>query len=159
MDYKWATGAVVAVKATVAAAELARIAAERDGLRADDIVEESRPANAPLHRCFEWDDTLAAQKYRHDQAGYIIRHIIVVEDDGAREYRAFVNVKTSVADVDRVYLPTVTALAEPEYRKQVLQGALREIESWRRRYAEYAELSKILMAVEETRREIIGLTA
>lgn len=42
-----------------------------------DLVDASRPEEAPLHKEFEWDDKIASEKYREVQAGYIIRSVAV----------------------------------------------------------------------------------
>ena len=40
-----------------------------------ELVEAARDVNSPLHNEFEWNDGVAAQRYREMQAGYIIRSI------------------------------------------------------------------------------------
>ena len=34
---------------------------------AKDLVDASRPEEAPLHKLFEWNDSIAAEKYREEQ--------------------------------------------------------------------------------------------
>ena len=41
----------------------------------DNLLEESRPAGAVLHGLFEWDDTVAAEKFRAEQARTCVVHI------------------------------------------------------------------------------------
>ena len=51
---------------------------EKDGkVIPKDLVDASRPEDAPLHNEFEWDDRIASEKYREVQAGYIIRSVRV----------------------------------------------------------------------------------
>ena len=51
---------------------------EKEGkLTAKELVKVSRPKNAPLHNEFEWNNSIAAEKYREVQAGYIIRSIAI----------------------------------------------------------------------------------
>ena len=51
---------------------------EKDGkLVPKDLVDASRPKDAPLHNEFEWDDRIASEKYREVQAGYIIHSVRV----------------------------------------------------------------------------------
>ena len=42
-----------------------------------ELVDVSRPKDAPLHNEFEWNNSIAAEKYREVQAGYIIRSVAV----------------------------------------------------------------------------------
>jgi hypothetical protein len=54
------------------------MALERDGrLTPKNLVDVSRNKDAPLHNEFEWKDSIAAEKYREVQAGYIIRSVAV----------------------------------------------------------------------------------
>ena len=51
---------------------------EKDGkVIPKDLVDASRPQDAPLHKEFEWDDKVASEKYREVQAGYIIRSVAI----------------------------------------------------------------------------------
>lgn len=49
---------------------------ENDGrLLPSNVVEEARDENSPLHEFFEWEDTIAAEKYRLSQARTLIRSV------------------------------------------------------------------------------------
>lgn len=51
---------------------------EKDGkVTPKDLVDASRPKDAPLHNEFEWNDKIASEKYREVQAGYIIRSVAI----------------------------------------------------------------------------------
>jgi len=69
-----------------AQSELKRICDENGGvLRVEDVVDAARPHNSLLHRYFEWNDSVAAEKYRMEQARHLIKIIVVpmaVEDGG-----------------------------------------------------------------------------
>jgi hypothetical protein len=152
MIYQWKPEARVKVDAQKAGEELERIRTWHNGrLEAKDVVEASRERGAPLHAAFEWNNARAAAAYRIEQAKYLIRSIEVVVDSAieeARPVRAFVSV---VRDEDRSYTSVSHALADPDLRRQVLVGALRELEAWRDRYAELVELANVFAAIEEAR--------
>src|SRR4029079_10228633 len=118
-------------------------------LEPEAVVEASRPSGAPLHPCFEWDDAVAAEKYRTQQARHLINHITVEVSRGAgREpmhARAFVSV---VQDDERSYTSTLVAMADPALRRQLVQTAFRELKVWRERYKSYQELSRVFEAVD-----------
>ena len=80
MIYKWKIPGVIPVDAQTAGEELQRIYQEKGGLNPSDIVEESRNDSAPLHPCFEWDDEIAAEKYRQTQAMQIVRSIVTIQE-------------------------------------------------------------------------------
>lgn len=60
------------------AARLAKIAAEAGGLTADRVLMDAKRPNSPLHSEFEWDDSIAADQFRVEQARALIRSVRVV---------------------------------------------------------------------------------
>jgi len=55
-----------------------------------DVVEAARDPMSPLHGQFEWDDSAAAEAYRLQQAGDLIRRVkitLTVEDKPVRVVR------------------------------------------------------------------------
>lgn len=91
--YKWRDGFRCSVDADTAAKALDSIRSANGRLSADDVVEQSRPEDAPLHPAFEWDDAKAATNYRRQQAQTIIRAVVVVERDEQPEHRAYTLVR------------------------------------------------------------------
>ena len=58
---------------------------QRDGkLTKEAFLEESRPVDSPTHSCFEWDDGIAAEKFRLEQARHTINDIQVMQTDDYR---------------------------------------------------------------------------
>lgn len=45
----------------------------------DKIVEVARDSRTELHKCFEWRDDIAAQKWRLQQARQIVCHLVIKE--------------------------------------------------------------------------------
>jgi hypothetical protein len=83
-----------AITAQGAGDELARIQAEHGSLTPQSVVDESRPDDAPLHPAFEWDDSIAGERYRHIQASDLIKTVEVIrpEPDGPKTEPAYVSV-------------------------------------------------------------------
>lgn len=153
MVYQWKGNvAPGGIDAQIVGEELERIRTFHNGrLEAYDVVEASRPGDAPLHNVFEWDDAKAAEEHRKTQAMHLIRHIDVVmekQDGSSAPIRAFVSVKR---DEDRSYTSLQHALSDEELRAQVVAQAWAELEAWHRRYAELAELAKIFALIEQAR--------
>lgn len=75
---------VSGVSADVLADELGRLHDRNDGLLATDVLDSARPKDSPLHPAFEWDDGVAAEAYRLNQARHIIRAVVITEqrEDG-----------------------------------------------------------------------------
>lgn len=111
-----------------------------------NLVEASRPEDAPLHDCFEWDDTVAAEKWRDAQASYIIRSVEVTVDGANEPTRAFV---ATVSDDKQEYRAIGYVLRSTDSREALLESARRELLSFRRKYATLYELAKVFDAIDD----------
>jgi hypothetical protein len=70
------------VSAADAAAELQRLRREAGELTPDIVVDAARDEHAVLHPAFEWDDEIAAQNFRKQQARHLLRGVCIVRDEG-----------------------------------------------------------------------------
>lgn len=156
MIYKWKSGSRVPVEADVAGVELMRIRDDRGRLTPEDVRDEARVEDAPLHPAFEWDDFVAAEAHRLDQARYLLRSIVVmVERDGVEhEVRAFVVVNRD--EGEREFESIVTVMKDEDLRRQVLVRAYSEWQSFTRKYRELEELSDLLAIGERTFAATVG---
>lgn len=145
MIYKWKIP-VFGISAQDAGEELERIKTERGYLSPENVVEESRPPEAPLHGCFEWDDAIAARKYRCQQASHIIRSITVDIEHPSKNspvsVRAFVAIPGGYTDI-------ITAVRTPDYHAAMLKEALDELSAFKRKYNDLRELSMVFEAIEK----------
>lgn len=140
--YEWAQGSRVDGDPEIAGEICARL--EKEGrLSAKELVNESRDENSPLHDMFEWDDAIAAEKYREVQASKIIRSIVVKVEDSPLPFKAF----SSVAP--QQYVSTKKALSRDATRKILLDSAKRELEAFRRKYATLTELADVFSAIDD----------
>jgi len=148
--YGWRSGSRVNLDAQLAGEALARLQkGKNDLLEPADIVNAARDAKSVLHPHFEWDDTVAAEAYRCDQARELVRSLTVDVSRSnleAKPVRAFVNVE---AGGERGYVSTVTAMSSQELRQQVIAKAWAELEAWRRRHAELTELGRIFSMIDQ----------
>lgn len=118
---------------------LLRIYERAGALRAEDVVEEARSAKSPLHDWFEWDDSVAAEQYRLQQARQLVREIRVerVSDGAAATEHVFVNVRRLGDDEPQAYRTTDDVRAKGEYLHDVHRQRLATI---RRAVADIQEL-------------------
>lgn len=128
-------------------------------LKAKDVVDEARSKNNPLHEVFDWDNTSAAEKYRLEQARHLINHIVVPikYNDGVKDTKAWVSINSTPDEetLTKVYVNTEDALTKKEYRKQILDNAIKEAEYWQKQYAQYSELNLIFEAISRTRERLM----
>ena len=114
-------------------------------LTAEGLVDASRPEDAPLHKYFEWDDRVAAEEYRKEQARHIIAAIIAVPEPGKPPVRVFFN--TDVRSPE--YKPLQVILLNRDETEKLFQTALRELQSFRRKYAHLSRLTPVFVAIDQ----------
>lgn len=129
---------------------------EQSGLTAKNLVERARNKNSPLHNLFDWDNESAGDKYRVQQAIWIINDIKFYVED--KELYAFENVSFNVIEENsevekREYLSLPEILSKEELREKMIRRALNEAEYWNNRYHDLKELSPIFNAIESTKKK------
>ena len=139
------------VPAQVAGEYLEKLSKEEGGLTARALLEKSRPEEALLHECFEWDDTEAAERYRLGQARYFISNVVTVELKGKpiEPTRAFMQVTQREHSEVGIFKPVHVALSDSVSREIVLGNAMREMKSFISKYANLEELAKVIEAMDE----------
>ena len=113
------------VSADVAGHELERIA-QRDGtLQAQAVVDDSRPAAAPLHPIFEWDDGTAAENYRRHQARSLIKAVQVIHQESKAQEPVYVHVPAQEGRSAGGYMPTAVVVQRPDLYASALDDLLK----------------------------------
>lgn len=113
------------------------------------VLDSARAEDSLLHPCFEWNDGVAAEKYRENQARFLIRNLVVkVEQDNSppQAVRAYVNVAQDTEKVGS-FIAVKTALDDAEMRTQVLKNALRELQAFQEKYKNLSELAGVFSAI------------
>lgn len=110
-----------------------------------EVLDKAKDENTELHKCFEWDDSIAAEKYRLRQASDIIRNLVFVRKEKEDEpIRCF-----QITTEKNTYQPTQMFLVQEDEYQALLKRAKAELESFKRRYATLTELESIFEAIEE----------
>ena len=110
-----------------------------------EVLDKARDENTELHKCFEWDDSVAAEKYRLRQASDIIRNLVFVRKEKEDEpIRCF-----QITTEKNTYQPTQMFLVQEDEYQALLKRAKAELKSFKRRYATLTELESIFEAIEE----------
>ena len=79
------------------ARELAKVASEEGILKPASVVEAARSESSPLHPCFTWDDSVAAEKQRLHEARLLIKCIRIERPETGRTEPVYVSVRTEDA--------------------------------------------------------------
>lgn len=127
------------------------ISAIGDEVKPEQVVERARDTSSELHKCFEWNDTAAAERYRIIQARSVINHLIVVKKDSeasdVNPIQFRVMMKNDRSESSGYKQTIVMVKDEDEYRK-LLQQAYAELHAFKQKYACLAELSNILALID-----------
>lgn len=117
------------------------------GLTPKRLLDASRAEDAPLHGSFEWDDGAAAEKYREQQAGQIIRCLVVVDEghENSAPVRAFFAVTEA-----REYTSTNIILRNQSLTQELLERAYRELRAYREKYRALKELAGLFAVIDDT---------
>ena len=123
--YSWKYGTYGGADAQLVGEELEII--ERKGeLTNQNVLDYAkRHKDSELHKCFEWDDTIAGELFRKHQASHIISHIAyIVEDDPQSDTPYKQKVYVSLAsDIDNknVYKNFSKVLQDDDDYEKLLQ--------------------------------------
>lgn len=126
--------------------ELLRIREERGELTAQAVLEDAREPDSPLHVAFVWDDGLAAERYRMNQARNLIRSIKIAYRRPSGEVgrvREFYSINRPEVG-QRTYVPTDEIVADPLATKILLKTMEREWMAMRARYEQFDEFRQMV---------------
>lgn len=126
-------------------ADAQKVAEEIEAIGSDvkpaQIVEKARDSNTELHKCFDWDDTIAAEKWRLHQARHITGCLVIrrtEERENMPEIRYFhKNDSGGYKPAEHIFRK------QSEYEK-LLQRALAELDAFRRKYSNLEELQYLI---------------
>jgi hypothetical protein len=144
---KWRTPGFFKGIAPEVAAEEIDACANTDGyIDPSVVVERARPEDGMLHECFEWNDSVAAGKWREDQARSLISNLVIIniEDDGKETsvVRRFVHICQHEQRTGG-YVRVEIALNREQDRDYLLRRAREELRSFTVKYESISELASV----------------
>lgn len=112
----------------------------------EEIVEFAENKRTELHKCFEWDDTKAAQRWRVQQARIVCNSLTVIVEEDVDEPISYRLIEHD--SEEQVYRPiTVIARNEDQYSR-LLNRARQEMAQFKKRYASLKELASVIDAID-----------
>lgn len=137
---------------------LAKISKAHGGrLKKQAVVDAARGNRShPVHLHLDWNDKIAGEKWRCEQASEIIRLIVRIRDDAADDGKA-----------DRAFLPirdkegysyrTVEdVLGSRDLQLALMQSALRDLQGFEARYEELLDICALVREAREKLSDKIG---
>lgn len=134
--------------------EMAALSASQGGLTPARLVDRSRDLRSPLHGCFEWNDGKAAERYREEQARYLMRSVVVVRIEGDGHERAVtargpVRAFVHVSEGANVYEPIQAVVHDQDKREGLLRQAKADMAAFVKKYRVLSELDGVMAAIED----------
>lgn len=133
------------------------------GLTPENVIEQAKSKSNPLHDYFEWDNSLASEKWRKQQARFLINEIswVIEKQDYKTKEVTFkitpafesVNVINESGESNKEYKPIYEIMNQEDLRRQVLSNAIREIDFWQNKYRELRELTPIFNVINKTKKK------
>lgn len=130
MKFIWKTGTRHPGNAQEIGEELQSISAQHGQVTPEIVVEQARDEDSALHRCFQWDDSIAANEYRKGQARQVIRSIRVINESTGEQSPAFVHV---TYDDEKRYVETGVAVKDDDLWSNVIRTAASDLKAMERR--------------------------
>ena len=148
--YQWKSGSRIRVSAQDAG-EMCEKLAKKGNLTAAALLDLNRPANAPLHGAFEWDDSVAAEEYRLGQARHIIACLVIKPAKKTETpVRCFYNIERDSPQ----YKSISAILKDTDSTELLLQTALEELCALQRKYAVLKRLAPVFDAIGQVKMDI-----
>ena len=131
---KWsATGTRYGADAQKCYEEIMEICDDLESASPRDILEKARDETTELHKCFTWDDSVAAERWRVQEARLVTRQLVIKEVKVPKdrpEVRLFYK-----TDNESGYKPTEIIVQKQDEYKALLVRAKAELEAFKRKYS------------------------
>ena len=139
----WKSGCRISADAQKVADEILEIG---NSATTAQILDKARDEKTELHKCFDWDDAEAAEKWRLQQARHIVCNLVIKEKSETPHPDIRVFFKT---DADSGYKPTVLIMQDKDEYRKLLARALAELNSFRAKYKTLVELDGVFDAIDK----------
>jgi hypothetical protein len=115
-----------------------------ENITPQNVVNLARSENSVLHNDFEWDDAIAGEKYRNEQARQMIRMFVFTPVEEKSEPTRVFQITTATS----VYEPVTMILKNEDEYQSLLKRAKMELRAFKRRYENLVELETIFAEID-----------
>lgn len=128
---------------------LEKIAVKNQGvLLPADVVKAAEVKTSPLHSCFEWDNSKAAQAHRLWQARQLISVTVEFLPNQKEATPKFVSLKFD-RPLGGGYRTMVDVLSDTDLRSSLLQDAKEDMKLFQKKYKKLTELAEVFSAMDK----------
>ena len=112
-------------------------------ITAEEVLNRARNVDSELHKCFEWDDSIAGEKYRLQQAQNILRMLVFYPTVESKQ-----PVRVFSYTTETKYKPTVQMVVNIDEYQELLKRAKQELQAFRNKYKTLSELQDIFNLID-----------
>lgn len=116
-----------------------------DNATPQNILEYAKNENTELHKCFDWDDTSAANKWRLQQARQIVCNLVYKEETKNEQSTAL---RVFYQSSENKYESTKIILTNKDEYEELLKRARQELRAFKEKYKMLTELDEILNLID-----------
>ena len=118
-----------------------------DEFTPEDIVEKAKNKSTELHRCFEWDNDVAAEKYRLHQARLITSNLVFRKESEDKKQEPIPVRIFNKTEAMGGYKPPEKVFTQSDEYDKLLQRAMAELRQFKVKYSMLKELDYILSLI------------
>ena len=117
------------------------------------VVEKARDEHSAMHGLFEWDNEIAGEKWREEQASHIMRHLKITfvnaHPDG-EEKKKYQPVRLFYGDPVKSegFRSIITIMENKDQYNQLLARAKMELKAFRNKYSMLKELEAVFDVID-----------
>ena len=141
MIHKWANGSHITIDPEKAFTEIESLPERTPA----NVLDKARDESTELHKHFEWNDHVAAEKYRLGQARYLLQCMVEIREEKPDDVRR----SYEISSERNVYQPRTFFLKNEDEYQVLLNRAKQELYALKNRYEHIAELENVFNAIEE----------
>lgn len=108
-----------------------------DSVKPAEIVEYARNEETELHKLFTWDDTIAAERYREEEARRVVRNLVLVRkeiDDKGHKNKTVIRAIVSTNERNQEYTTIQRVVENKDSYSRLLAAALAELQHFKKKY-------------------------
>lgn len=114
----------------------------------DDVLERAKDVTSELHKCFDWDDSIAAYKWRKHTARLICNSIVLTvveaDDEPPKQFRLIHH-----DDEEKAYQPAVKFFTNPDKYSRLMERMREDAQKFIDRYESLPEAADIIMEMRK----------
>ena len=138
---------MVVWKMSLFKADAEKVASEIEHLEnatPERILDYARNEDTELHKCFEWDDSIAGENWRKQQARMIVCNLVYVDDKKKEPSKLRVFYQSE----EKEYKPVKFTLQKKDEYQELLERALKELHAFKEKYKMLTELDEIMKLID-----------